>query len=135
MALAEVELHQFDDSLFLATLNGIEVCRVSVAAGAGVWELYSTVTRPEYEGRGYAARLVRHALDCAASAGVQVVPSCWFVDAMMDRWSPEYDHLSAGASAPTGTESCRIAPAVVRPGFTGGPSRQGQIRMGRARGR
>ncbi len=117
-------MHRVNDSLFVATVRGVEVCRASVAVAPGLWEFYSTVTRPEYEGRGHAARVVRFALDAAAEAGVQVVASCWYVDAMMDRWSPEYDHLRAGRSGPVAADSCRIAPAVVRaepgPGTTVG---------------
>lgn len=115
MAEPDVAVHRVNDSLFLATLNGIEVCRASVAVGPGVWEFYSTVTRPEHEGCGYASRVVRYALEAAEAAGVRVIPSCWYVDAWMDRHSPRYDQLrSGGTGQPATRDACRIAPAVVR---------------------
>ncbi len=40
---------------------------------------YHTEVPPEYEGRGYGARLVREALNYARSEGLKVVPQCWFV--------------------------------------------------------
>lgn len=109
-----LDLRQVNDSLFTATLDGVEVCRVSIARADGAWEMYRTVTLPAYEGRGIAGALVRFALDAAERAGVRVIPSCWYVDGLMQRASPRYDHLRVGFVAPaTQDPACRIGPAVL----------------------
>lgn len=109
---------QFDrprDELFRATRNGQEVCRVAVAVDADVWELFSTVTGPGFEGQGIAGRLVRHVLAEAEAARVRVIPSCWYVDGLMRRDAPRWDHLRHGASPPAAAQgdACRVAPAVL----------------------
>lgn len=100
---------------YVATLDGVEVAWASLAVADGVWEVYRTVTSPAFEGRGIASRLVRFVLDAADEAGVTVIPSCWYVDGLMARSSPRYDHLRAGHRSPPAAEgdSCRIAPAVL----------------------
>jgi predicted GNAT family acetyltransferase len=104
-------------ALFRATAAGQEVCRVAVAVGDGVWEMYSTVTAPGFEGRGIAGRLVRHVLAQADAAQVRVIPSCWYVDGLMRREPERWEHLRHDTGAPQAVagESCRIAPAVVAP--------------------
>jgi predicted GNAT family acetyltransferase len=111
---------QFDrphEGLFRAMRAGQEVCRVAVAASGDAWELYSTVTAPAFEGRGIAGRLVRHVLAEAEAAGVRVIPSCWYVDGLMRRDAPRWDHLRHGATTPAAApgDACRIAPAVLPP--------------------
>lgn len=116
MADAGLHLERASDTLFTATLAGAEVGRASVAIGDGVWEFYTTVTASQHQGRGIASALVRFALDAAEEAGVRVIPSCWYVDGLMQRLSPRYDHLRVGhvtAGAARG-DACRISPAVVR---------------------
>lgn len=117
VARDELDLRRVNDQLFTASLDSREVGRLSVAVGDGVWELYSTVVQPEYEGRGIAGRLVRFALDQADAAGVSVVPTCWYVDGLMRRDSPRYDHLRVQHHPPASSmdDSCRIGPAVVDP--------------------
>ena len=116
MAQEGLVLTRVDDSLFTATHDGVEVGRAAVAIGDGVWEFYTTVTAPEYQGRGIAGQLVRYALEAAEAAGVKVIPSCWYVDGLMRRSSPRYDHLRLGHDVPAALEgdACRIAPTVVR---------------------
>jgi uncharacterized protein len=116
MAQEDLEIRQVNDNLFTASVGGTEVCRVSVAVADGVWELYSTVTSPGHQGRGIASQLVRHALDAAEEAGVRVIPSCWYVDGLMERHAPRYDHLRLRNDLATAEEgeTCRIAPAVLR---------------------
>ena len=111
----ELQLRQVDAQLFTASLHGVEVGRARVAPGDGVWEVFSTVVQPEYEGQGIAAALVGFLLDSAETAGVEVIPSCWYVDRFIRRTSPRYDHLRHGAAAARSApgESCLIAPAVV----------------------
>ena len=115
MPSTELQLRQVDAHLFTASLNGVEVARAKVAPGDGVWEVFSTVVQPEFEGQGIAAALVGFLLDSAETAGVAVVPSCWYVDRFMTRTSPRYDHLRVGAAAAGSApgEACLIAPVVV----------------------
>ena len=117
MGAPGVTVSRASESLFLATLGDREVARASIAVGDGVWEIYSTVTASGYEGRGIASTLVRSVLDAAEEAGVTVVPSCWYVDGLMTRSSPRYDHLRAENRPPPAAagDACRIAPVVVPP--------------------
>ncbi|HEU4564814.1 MAG TPA: GNAT family N-acetyltransferase [Gemmatimonadaceae bacterium] len=56
--------------------------------------LVHTEVPPELQGRGYADRLVRAALEHARREGLAVVPSCPFVRAYIER-HPEYAPLVA----------------------------------------
>ena len=127
MSDREVILLRANPTLFTATLDGVQVCRVAVAEGAGVWEIYSTVTTPGYEGRGFAAQLVGFTLDAAQDAGVSVIPSCWYVDGFMARHADRYDHLRVGHSVPPAPEAdaCRVAPVVLPVTDPGGTQQDG----------
>ena len=58
--------------------------------------LVHTEVPPEHGGQGYAATLVRAALDDARSRGLRVVPSCPYVAAYVAK-HPEYaDLVDAG---------------------------------------
>lgn len=111
----DLVVRRVSDTSFVATLDGVEVAWASLAVSEGVWEIYRTVTSPAYEGRGIASRLTRVVLDAAEEAGVTVIPSCWYVDGLMARSSPRYDHLRAGHRPPPAGDGdvCRIAPAVL----------------------
>ena len=117
----DVVIRRVNDTSYVASLGDIEVGWASLAVSDGVWEVYRTVTAPEFEGRGIASRLTRFVLDAAEEAGVTVIPSCWYVDGLMARSSPRYDHLRAGHRAPAQGEgdACRIAPAVLPRGSAG----------------
>jgi uncharacterized protein len=56
--------------------------------------LIHTEVPPEIEGEGYGSALARGALEYARTAGLQVVPSCRFVRAYLER-HPEYAPLVA----------------------------------------
>jgi predicted GNAT family acetyltransferase len=115
MSEQDLVLRRVSDVSYVATLGDVEVGWASLAVSEGVWEIYRTVTAPAFEGRGIASRLTRFVLDAADEAGVTVIPSCWYVDSLMARSSPRYDHLRAGHRARPADEgdSCRIAPAVL----------------------
>ena len=116
MRPVDLLIARVDRTTFTASVAGATVGRVRVAVGDGVWELYSTVVEAAFEGRGIASRLVRHVLDRAEAEGVRVVPSCWYVDGLMQRSSPRYDHLRVGAAAVAGAgDACLIRPVVVTP--------------------
>jgi predicted GNAT family acetyltransferase len=111
----ELVVRRVSDVSYVATLGDVEVGWASLAVSDGVWEIDRTVTAPAYEGQGIASRLTRFVLDAADEADVTVIPSCWYVDGLMARSSPRYDHLRAGRRAPAAGEgdSCLIAPAVL----------------------
>jgi hypothetical protein len=113
----ELALRRVSDTLFTATAGDVQVARCSVALGDGVWEVYSTVTTPGHERRGYASRLVEFVLQAADAAGVVVIPSCWYVDGWMQRHSPRFDHLRSGhvvdQAGSDEDPQCRIAPVVL----------------------
>jgi predicted GNAT family acetyltransferase len=115
MLESDLVIRRTSDTSYIATLDDVEVGWASLAVSDGVWEIYRTVTAPAHEGRGIASRLTRFVLDAAEEAGVTVIPSCWYVDGLMTRSSPRYDHLRAGHRAPDAGEgdACRIAPAVL----------------------
>lgn len=111
----ELVLRRVSEISYVATLGDIEVGWASLAVSDGVWEIYRTVTAPAFEGRGIASQLTRFVLDAADEAGVTVIPSCWYVDGLMTRSSPRYDHLRVGHHTMAAGEgdSCRIAPSVL----------------------
>ncbi|MET0143183.1 MAG: GNAT family N-acetyltransferase [Ilumatobacteraceae bacterium] len=55
---------------------------------------HHTLTLPRHRGHGYAAELVRRALDDVRAHDRTVVATCWFVDEFIDS-SPEYADLRA----------------------------------------
>lgn len=111
----ELVLRRDSATQYTASLGGRVVGNVQIAVGHGVWEIYRTVVDPAFERRGIASRLVRFALADAEAAGVRVIPSCWYVEGLMQR-HPEFAHLRVGAPRPAGEDpSCRIAPSVVTP--------------------
>lgn len=117
MKIEGLKVRRVDTCVFQAVLHGQEVGQVNIAVGDEVWEVYRTVVDPAHEGRGIGSALVRYVLSEAEDEGVQVIPSCWYVDALMTRRSPRYDHLRVGA-APLEAKSgkanqCRIHPAVL----------------------
>jgi uncharacterized protein len=54
-----------------------------------------TVTLPQYQGRGFAAKVVRAALDDMRADDKTVVPLCWFVAQFIDE-NAEYRDLLDG---------------------------------------
>jgi uncharacterized protein len=54
-----------------------------------------TETDPAYEGRGFASRLVRGALDDTRARGLRVTAKCPYVAAWLQR-HPDYQDLLAG---------------------------------------
>lgn len=60
----------------------------------GVLEFFSTYVPPADRGRGAAARLVSAGLEYARSAGLRVIPSCWYVQVYLDA-HPEYGDVIA----------------------------------------
>ncbi len=111
-------LRRQSPTMFCAAVDATDVGWLRLAAADGVWEMFSTSVEPAWEGRGIAGALVRFALDAAEAEEVTVIPSCWYVDVVMTRDSPRYDHLRSGRSVPDPEadptrDACRVAPAVL----------------------
>lgn len=99
-----------------ASVDGAVVGRALIAKGEGVWEIYSVRVDPDFQGRGIASQLARFALADAEAAGVQVIPTCWYVDGFLRRHAVEFGHLRHSEPADSGGGiSCQIAPSIVRP--------------------
>ena len=60
--------------------------------GGATQEFHHTFTEPAERGHGYAAELVRRALDDVRAAGHSVIATCWYVAGFIDA-HPEYQHL------------------------------------------
>lgn len=46
-------------------------------------DMQSTFTPPDLRGRGLARQVVEHALDFAESKGLEVIPTCWYVEKIL----------------------------------------------------
>lgn len=57
-----------------------------------VIDLYSTYTPPQLRGKGFAAKVVKAALEYAKEKKLKVIPSCWYVRKFIDQ-NPEYQNL------------------------------------------
>jgi predicted GNAT family acetyltransferase len=58
---------------------------------------HHTVTIPKHRGRGFAARLVEHAVDdVEASGSGTITPTCWFVAEWFDRHPERAGLLARG---------------------------------------
>jgi hypothetical protein len=78
-------------------VDGVEVGELDYRDGQGRRVFSHTGVRPEFEGRGLAAQLVRRALSDARDEEVKVVPQCSFV-ARFIASHPQYDDLVAPAT-------------------------------------
>jgi predicted GNAT family acetyltransferase len=58
----------------------------------GVVDFRSTFVHPSVRGQGVGEALVCRALEWARAQGLRVIPSCWFVDAVVRR-HPEFEPL------------------------------------------
>lgn len=110
-----ITVERATDVLFLARQDDVLVGRARIAIGDGVWEAFSTVVDPGYQGHGVGAHLARSVLDAAAEAGVTVIPSCWFIEGYLNRHLDRYGTLRDGhtVEATGGAPSCRVGPSVV----------------------
>ena len=58
-------------------------------AGAGLWIIDHTGVRPDTQGTGAAAALVRHGVETARARGIKIMPLCPYARAQFAR-HPEY---------------------------------------------
>ena len=93
--MAEIEIHRNDDAGRYELSVGGELATIADFHDEDERRVFpNTVTSPRFRGNGYAAKLVRTALEDAADEERQVVPSCWFVAEYIDDHT-EYQALVA----------------------------------------
>ncbi len=71
-------------------IDGSVAAVVEYTLRPGVIALNHTETRPDFEGRGVAARLVRAVLDDARTRNLAVLPFCPYVNETIRRHPEEY---------------------------------------------
>ena len=87
--------HERELSRFVATARGRDSYLRYTAVGDDKLDLVSTFVHRDLRGRGIGERLVKAALDHAREQGMSVIPSCWFVETVIDR-NPLYRDLLVG---------------------------------------
>lgn len=86
--------HEPEGRRFVVTVDGAPAFLEYASAGAGRVDFRYTFVSPALRGRGLGAAVVREALAWARREGLKVVPSCWFVAAIVERHH-EYRDLLA----------------------------------------
>ena len=76
--------HDAARNRFVRRLSGCEAYLAYSQVGDGTLDLQHTVVPESERGRGVGESLVRAAVDHARSEGVQIVPTCPFVQAWLD---------------------------------------------------
>jgi predicted GNAT family acetyltransferase len=87
---------EFDErgARYVARLGDRIAGEIDFSLRDGTMIIVHTGTRPEFRGRGFAAKLTRHALDDVRTRGLRVVPECPFT-AQFIADNPEYADLLA----------------------------------------
>ena len=86
--------HSPEQQKFFAVVDGAEGFLRYAPLGEGKVDFQSTFVPPALRGRGLAEAIVERGLEWAAAQGLRVVPSCWYVDALMKR-TPRFQGLRA----------------------------------------
>ena len=68
---------------FFLPVDGQEVVLRYQLKGDSQIDMQSTFTPPDLRGRGLARQVVEHALDFAESKGLEVIPTCWYVEKIL----------------------------------------------------
>jgi uncharacterized protein len=87
--------HDADARRYTMTVGGELVSVLEYLDHGPSVVMHHTVTVPKHRGRGFAAKLVEHAVDDVAASGRTITPTCWFVAEWFDR-HPERADLLAG---------------------------------------
>lgn len=82
---------------FEITLNDVPAGHLDYLVTDGVYTLRHTWTDPRQRGNGVATHLVRWALEEIDARGGSVIPSCSFVQSVIEQ-HPEYEKLVDGAT-------------------------------------
>lgn len=84
--------HDRERGQFVADVDGRKCYLRYTFEPDGALNLLTTYVHPEVRGRGVGEKLVEGALDFARERGCEVIPTCWFVDAVIER-HPDYRDL------------------------------------------
>ena len=88
--------HNADAQRFEADVDG-GIARADYRLQGGVMRIVHTEVPYASEGRGFAAQVVRAALDYARGHGLRVLPLCSYVRGYMRRHPDTHDLLPAGS--------------------------------------
>jgi predicted GNAT family acetyltransferase len=86
--------HEPERNRYVLSVEGRSVSVADYVDRGDVLVMNHTETAPAHGGKGYAKRLVTHALDDVRRRGLKVVPSCWYVAQVIDE-EPQYADLVA----------------------------------------
>ena len=84
--------HQADRGRFVSVVDDRESTLRYRYEDDGALNLLSTFVAPSVRGRGVGEALVVAALEHARAEGAEVIPTCWFVETVVER-HPEYHRL------------------------------------------
>lgn len=88
--------HDEHSHLFTAEVDGHQATLSYLPLDGKTVDFQSTYVPHALRNRQVGTALVRHALDHARERGWAIVPSCWFVRQVIDRY-PEYRDLARSA--------------------------------------
>lgn len=77
--------HLEQENRFVATVDGIDAYLAYAPLADGRVDFRSTFSPPELRGRGVAGAIVKEALEWARGQGLEVIPSCSFVQKYLER--------------------------------------------------
>ena len=75
--------HDVEGQRFFLAIDGEKVVLRYKRHGDSRIDMQSTYTPPELRGQGLARQVVEHALDYADSKGLEVIPTCWYVEKVL----------------------------------------------------
>jgi len=84
--------HHPERGEFVVTIDGLRSQLRYERVGDEVLDLRSTFVHRDLRGRTVGIQLVRSALDYARAQGYRVIPTCWFVETVVERY-PDYRDL------------------------------------------
>lgn len=90
MVLAQ---HDEEKQLFYVAIEGkVATLKYNVIPGREVWDYYSTYVPPQFRHRGVAKILVMYALDYASKHHLQIIPTCPYVQHIIEE-NPDFEKL------------------------------------------
>jgi predicted GNAT family acetyltransferase len=87
--------HDEQSHIFTAEVNGHQATLSYAPVNERTVDFQSTYVPHALRKKNVGTALVRHALDHARERGGRVIPSCWFVRQVADRY-PDYKDLIEG---------------------------------------
>lgn len=86
-------IHEKDDARYVMNVDGALVAVADYRTNGSSISFNHTYTQPAHRGKGYAADLVKFAVDdVEANSSLRVLPMCWYVAEWFDR-NPERAEL------------------------------------------